>query len=84
MEIKQRIGRYLTDRIGSDVADHKDIFKLGLVDSLFAMQLVLFIEQEFQIAVEGEELDLDNFCSIDAMSAFVHRKLGREDRGSTP
>jgi methoxymalonate biosynthesis acyl carrier protein len=77
MEIRQRIANYLASCIGSAVDDHDDIFKRGLVNSLFAMQLVVFIEQEFQIAVDGEDLDLDNFCSVDAMSAFVSRKLSR-------
>ncbi|KLD69259.1 hypothetical protein Y887_17800 [Xanthomonas pisi DSM 18956] len=84
MDTNTRITRYVTDRIGSYVAGHDDIFKLGLVDSLFAMQLVLFVEHEFQLVVEGEELDLDNFCSIDAMSAYVHRKLGKDTHGSAP
>lgn len=75
MDTSQRISNYLANCIGSTVGSHEDIFKRGLVNSLFAMQLVVFIEQEFQITVDGEELDLDNFCSIDAMSAFVSRKL---------
>ncbi len=77
MEIRQRIGSYLQKCIGSAVGDQEDIFGLRLVDSLFAMQLVLFIEREFQFAVESEDLDLDNFCSVDAMTAFVSRKLSR-------
>lgn len=85
MEIRQRIRRYLTGGIGAPFEDHEDIFKRGLVDSLFAMQLVVFIEQTFGIAVDGEDLDLDNFCSVDAMSAFVSRKLaGGDAHGSAP
>lgn len=85
MEIRQRIGSYLASCIGSTVGDHDDIFKRGLVNSLFAMQLVVFIEQEFRITVDVEDLDLDNFCSIDAMSAFVTRKLGGNGSdGSAP
>ena len=76
MAIRQRIGSYVAGGIGAAVGDHEDIFKRGLVSSLFAMQLVVFIEQEFQITVEGDDLDLDNFCSVDAMTAFVSRKLG--------
>jgi acyl carrier protein len=64
--------------ISAPVADDDDIFRLGLVDSLFALQLVLFVEQEFGLRVEGEELDLDNFCSIDAISSFVSRKMASE------
>lgn len=72
--IKQRIRDFLAKRIASPMSDDDDIFSMGLVDSLFALQLVVFIEQEFEITVEGEDLDLDNFCSVNAMSAFVTKK----------
>lgn len=54
--------------------DDDDIFAAGFVDSMFAMQLVLFLEKEFGVAVEDADLDLDNFRSISAMDAFVGRK----------
>lgn len=73
-----RVAAYLAARTGFAINEHDDIFKLGLVNSLFAMQLVMFVEQEFGISVEGEDLDLDNFCSVRAISAFVTRKLATE------
>jgi acyl carrier protein len=76
MGVKSQIRDYLATKISRPVGDEEDIFSAGLVDSLFALQLVLFLEKEFQIAVEGEDLDLDNFLSINAMSAFVACKVG--------
>jgi acyl carrier protein len=75
MGAKLQIRNYLATKISRPVHDGEDIFSAGLVDSLFALQLVLFLEKEFQIVVEGEDLDLDNFLSVDAMSAFVARKV---------
>jgi methoxymalonate biosynthesis acyl carrier protein len=51
-----------------------DIFALGLVTSLFAVQLVEFVEAEFGFTVESEDLELDNFRSVSAIAAFVRRK----------
>jgi phosphopantetheine binding protein len=45
-------------------------------NSLLAMQLVAFVEKEFGLAVEDEDLDLDNFRSIRAIADFVARKTG--------
>lgn len=59
---------------GQEVADDDDIFALGFVNSLFAMQLVAFIEVEFDIEVESDDLDLDNFRSINAVAALIERK----------
>ncbi|RKP52453.1 acyl carrier protein [Trinickia fusca] len=75
MDHKQRIRHYLSVNIAEPVADDEDIFGKGLVDSLFALQLVDFIQNDFKLTVENEDLDLDNFCSIDAMESFVTRKL---------
>jgi methoxymalonate biosynthesis acyl carrier protein len=57
-----------------DLGDDEDIFVLGLVNSLFAMQLVMFVENEFGLKVEDEDLEVDNFKSVDAIAGLVERK----------
>ena len=57
------------------LADGEDIFALGFVNSLLAMQLVSFIEKEFGVNVSDEDLDLDNFRSVERIDHFVERKL---------
>jgi acyl carrier protein len=59
---------------GRAVADQDDIFALGFANSLFAMQLVAFIEKQFGIDIDSEDLEMDNFRSVQAMSALVTRK----------
>jgi methoxymalonate biosynthesis acyl carrier protein len=60
---------------GRNIADDDDIFALGFANSLFAMQLVAFVEREFGIEIGSEDLEMDNFRSIRAISALVERKL---------
>ena len=57
-----------------DLQPDEDIFALGFVNSLLAMQLVTFVEKEFGITVEDEDLDLDNFRTLAAIDALVERK----------
>ena len=57
-----------------DLKDGDDIFSLGLVNSLLAMQLVAFVEKEFDVAVGDEDLDIENFRSVEAIADFVGRK----------
>ena len=57
-----------------ELQSDQDIFALGFVNSLFAMQLVMFVEKEFGITVEDGDLDIDNFRSIQAIIALVERK----------
>ena len=72
-KIREFVGRFVR---GHDLRDDEDIFATGFVNSMFAMQLVQFVETTFGIAVEGDDLELDNFRSVDALDAFVARKTG--------
>lgn len=57
-----------------DLQPDEDIFALGFVNSLLAMQLVNFVEKEFGVTIEDEDLDLANFRTLAAIDALVVRK----------
>ncbi|TMC16568.1 MAG: acyl carrier protein [Chloroflexi bacterium] len=57
-----------------DLQDDEDIFALGFVTSLFAMELVLFVEKSFNIAIGNEDLEIENFRTIRAITGLVERK----------
>jgi acyl carrier protein len=74
-EIKTKIRQFLARFFQNyDLRDDEDIFALGFVNSLFAMQLVLFVEQEFQLVVDNEDLDINNFRTIQALVGLIQRK----------
>lgn len=73
--IRTFIGNYITF---PNLEDNYDLFASGAVNSLFAMQLVMFVEKEFELKVENEDLDPQNFNTINAIVDFVTRKkIGR-------
>lgn len=75
METKATIRAFVSRFFrGHELADGEDMFATGYVNSMFAMQLVQFVEQEFGLTVESEDLEIDNFRSIDAIAALVARK----------
>jgi acyl carrier protein len=57
-----------------ELADDEDIFSLGFVNSLFAMQLVMFLEKEFSIKINNHDLDFANFRTINAIVNLIDRK----------
>lgn len=74
-EIKRAIRQFLAGTFKNyELEDNEDIFALGFVNSLFAMQLVLFVEKNFNITVANEDLELDNFRTIEALTNLVARK----------
>jgi acyl carrier protein len=75
-DIKGKTKTFLSRFIRNhDLQEDEDIFAKGFVNSLFAMQLVLFVEKEFAIKVENEDLDLKNFSTLNAIAGFVERKM---------
>ena len=54
--------------------DTDNIFEMGFVDSMFAMQLVCFVESEFGIEIGNEDLDINNFNSVNNIVVFIEKK----------
>lgn len=76
MEVNQKVRAFLGKFIDvKEVADEDNIFAKGLVNSLFAMQIVTFIENEFNLAVSNDELDIDNFKDIKSITALIESKV---------
>ncbi|HEV3321523.1 MAG TPA: acyl carrier protein [Solirubrobacteraceae bacterium] len=57
------------------IADEEDIFGLGFVNSLFAMELVMFLEGHFGFRIGNEDLELSNFRTVVAMERLVVRNV---------
>ncbi len=55
----------------------EDIFASGFTNSLFAMQLVDFVERQFGVEVDAEDLQIDNFRTVARVAALVERKTAR-------
>jgi len=73
--VRQRIREFIERHVRQrNFDDDVDIFALGFVNSMFAMQLVLFVEGDFGIKVEDEDLEIDNFKSVNAIGDLVERK----------
>jgi acyl carrier protein len=74
-DARAEIRSFITQRFPqAEVTDSCDIFEFGFVNSLFAMELVMFIETTFGITIPNEELTLDNFRTIDAMAGVITRQ----------
>jgi acyl carrier protein len=73
--IAEKVRAFLAPHLhGHTLRDDEDIFALGFVNSLFALQLVMFIEKEFAIVMEPADLEFDNFRTVAALVALVGAK----------
>jgi len=59
---------------GAKIPVDQDIFEAGYGNSMFAMQLVSFVESRFGIEIDGDDLSIDNFRSVERVASLVERK----------
>ena len=77
--VREKIRSIIEDNLkifDSDVkfSDEDHIFRKGFVDSLFAVKLLAFLEQEFDIKIGNEDLNIENFHSVNKIISFVESK----------
>ncbi|MEA4824990.1 MAG: acyl carrier protein [Clostridiaceae bacterium] len=48
-----------------------DLFKGGYIDSLFALEMVVYLEDTFRIRLRNTDINEENFRTIDAIAAVV-------------
>jgi methoxymalonate biosynthesis acyl carrier protein len=76
-DVKEIVRSFILSSVSlPDLDDDANLFESGIVNSLFAVQLMTFIEKTFGVEVGMDDLDIDNFKSVNATSAFVARKSG--------
>ncbi len=78
-KLKDRISAFIVENFlfGKDknFRDDTSLIDEGIIDSTGVLELVGFLEQEFSIVVEDEELLPENLNSINNVVAYVERKL---------
>lgn len=75
MSLEVKIKEFIEKNIRKQVEVEENIFKSGIVNSLFTMQLIMFLEETFNITVENEEMNIENFSSVLAITNYVNNKL---------
>ena len=78
-EVKDKIREFVVENFlfGKDdgLKDDTSFLDEGIIDSTGILELVSFLEEEFGIAVEDEELIPENLDSIANVTTYLEKKL---------
>ncbi len=79
MEIETKIKDYIAKNLlfsddGYGYPDDASFLEEGIVDSQGVMELVMFVEDEFGVTVDDEDITPDNFDSVSLLAAYIRRK----------
>lgn len=77
-EAKEVILAILPDVSSEDLNEESDIFNLGL-DSINAMTLVSNLQDAFNIQLETNEINFENFQNLATIAEMVEKKKGLKD-----
>jgi acyl carrier protein len=83
-EAREYLRGFLQRSLGKSLSDDDDIFLDGGATSLFAMELVMFIEKSFEVSLGDSDLERENFTTIDAMARLIGRKRSQETHRPGP
>lgn len=86
MDVESITAEYLRQKglLGGDVELSRDTNPLqgGLVDSLGIFTLIAFLEQQFGVQIEPDEVTLENFETIGTIADLVRRKQEGERKSA--
>ena len=74
--IKEHILNEILQRRDLPLEDDTPLIDEGYVASLQAIELVMFLEQRFQIEIVPEEVNVQDFHSLNTIAGLVESKLG--------
>ena len=73
--MKDKIITYLKEEISNEPVDdidiNEDLLGSGIVDSMGMMRLVVFLEKEFQIKIEAEDMTVENFKTVQNIMNYL-------------
>jgi acyl carrier protein len=52
----------------------EDLLASGVIDSLGILQLVMFVEQRFEVKIPDEDVVVENFRSIDVLTDYIDKR----------
>lgn len=81
--VEHRIHTFLLEKFPlarkSGISKDTALLERGILDSLGILDVVSFLESEFSMVVNDEELLPENFQSLGTLSAFVLKKTGKSE-----
>lgn len=79
MSMKEQIRQFIAENFlfnpdGFDLSDDASFLDEGVVDSTGTLELVMFVEETFAVDVGDNEIEPENFDSVNKLAAYIARK----------
>lgn len=79
MDIESAVERFLIDEIlfgsRSSIAPDESLTSSGILDSLGLLRLISYLESQYGITLEGDEMVPDHFETLKSIKSLVESKI---------
>ena len=71
-----RLSSYIRDEVGydGDLEPDVDLLDARILDSFSVVEMAAYIQSNFSVELEAEDLTRDNFASLNTMVALIERR----------
>jgi len=78
--MREELRRFITDNFlfgaeDSQLSDDESFLEKGLIDSTGVLELVGFVEEQYGIRFQDDEITPENLDSINRLIQFLNKKL---------
>jgi acyl carrier protein len=78
--MREELRRFITNNFlfgaeDSQLSDDESFLEKGLIDSTGVLELVAFVEEQYGISFQDDEITPENLDSINRLIQFLNKKL---------
>ncbi len=80
--MKKKIRDFIIENIVEDNTQFNDsdsLFEEGIIDSMGQIKLISYIQEEFDIIINPGEITIENFDTLDKITAFIIKSGSTQD-----
>ena len=84
---QQALSQFFQDQFDIELPSiETDLIEAGILDSLMLIELVMFMESEFDVTAELDDLEMENFVTVARMAQFIEARRspsGQDEAAAT-
>jgi methoxymalonate biosynthesis acyl carrier protein len=71
-DVERAILAFLRERFGVELpSSSANLIETGILDSMMFVDLIVLIEEQFGVVAELDDLEIENFATVERMAQFV-------------
>ena len=77
----EKLTEYIRDEVGYNgmLSPHVDLLEEKILDSFSVVEIATYIQSNFDVQLQGEDLVRENFSSLENMAALISKRSAADE-----